>query len=227
MIRAVLFDLDNTLYSYDEAHAAAWQALTAYAEDALGLGPERFEALHREADRTLREHTGDRCAAVHNRLLRYQLLLEAEGLPIRRAPAMAALYWETLLDNARLFPGTAEGLAALRQEGYRIGIGTNMTADRQFDKLERLGLWPYVDVLVTSEEAGAEKPDERLFLLCAEKLGLPASQCAYVGDSLQSDVRGARKAGMRAVWFRPEGGEAADVPVVSSLVQLPGLLKSL
>ena len=226
MIRAVLFDLDNTLYCYDEAHAAAWRALLGYALDELGLTQERFQALHTQADRTLRMREGS-CAVVHNRLIRYQLLLEAQGLPIRHAPAMSALYWGTFLDNLRLFPGTKEGLAALRQAGYRVGVGTNMTADRQFDKLERLGLYPYVDILVTSEEAGAEKPDEKLFLLCTEKLGLPASECAYVGDSWQGDVLGSRKAGMHPVWFRPDGGEAADVPVVSSLVQLPELLKSL
>ena len=81
MLRAVLFDLDNTLYSYDEAHAAAWLALTDYARENLGLTPERFEALHREADRALRAHAGGPCAAVHNRLIRYQLLLEALGQP--------------------------------------------------------------------------------------------------------------------------------------------------
>ena len=226
MLRAVLFDLDNTLYDYDAAHAAAWQALTDYALAQFSLAPARFEALHREADRTLRAHAGDG-PVVHNRLIRYQLLLEALGRPIRHAPEMAALYWSTFLDSVRLFPGTAEGLAALRRAGLRLGVATNMTADRQFDKLERLGLWPYVDALVTSEEVSAEKPDARVFLRCAEKLGCAAADCVCVGDGWKTDMLGAKNAGMRAVWFRPAGGGAEDLPVIRSLSELPELLNSL
>lgn len=227
MIRAVAFDLDNTLYSYDEAHAAAWQALTDYARAELGLSPEQFKALHKEADRVLRARLQTACAAVHNRLIRYQLMLEALGQPLRCAPVMAELYWSKLLDSASLYPGTLEGLEMLRRAGYRLGVGTNMTADRQFDKLSRLGLWPYVDALVTSEELNAEKPDARLFLLCAEKLGCASEECAYVGDSLKGDVLGARAAGILGVWFHPEGGESADAPVIRSLTELPALLASL
>ena len=230
MIHAVLFDLDNTLYNYDEAHAAAWLALTDYARERFGLAPERFHALHTDADRVLRAHVGYVCAAVHSRLIRYQLLLEALGQPIRLAPEMAELYWSTFLDHVRLFPGTTEGLAALRQAGLRLGIGTNMTAGRQFDKLERLGLWPWVDAMVTSEEAGAEKPDGRLFLLCAEKLGCSPEACVFVGDSFQVDVLGARRAGMRPVWFRPAvyaDDALPDVPRISRLTELPALLPAL
>ncbi|MCR5577187.1 MAG: HAD family hydrolase [Oscillospiraceae bacterium] len=226
MLRAVLFDLDNTLYSYDEAHAAAWLALTDYAGEQLSLAPERFEALHAQADRTLRAHAGDG-PVVHNRLIRYQLLLEALGQPLWHAPLMAACYWSNFLGRLRLFPGTKEGLEALRQAGCRLGVATNMTADRQFDKLERLGLWPWVDALVTSEELGAEKPDARVFLRCAEKLGCAAAECVCVGDGWKTDVLGAQNAGMLPVWFRPDGGEAEGVPVIRSLTELPELLKTL
>ena len=226
MLRAVLFDLDNTLYSYDEAHAAAWRALTDYALAQLSVAPARFEALHTEADRTLRAHAGAG-PVVHNRLIRYQLLLEALGQPLRHAPVMAGLYWSTFLDRLRLFPGTVEGLEALRRAGLRLGVATNMCADRQFDKLERLGLWPYVDALVTSEEVAAEKPDARVFLRCAEKLGCTAAECVCVGDGWKTDVLGAKNAGMRPIWFRPDGGEAEGVPVIRSLTELPELLLSL
>ena len=230
MIKAVLFDIDNTLYSYDDAHRQAWQALTEYARERLDLPAERFEALHREAARTLTARCGGGCAAVHNRLIRYQILLEGAHLPIRHAPAMAELYWSTLLDAAAPFPGTAEGLTLLREAGCTVGIGTNMTADRQFQKLERLGLIELVDFMVTSEEVGAEKPDRRLFDCCAEKAGCPASACAFVGDDPKSDVLGALGAGMHPVRFcpaPPEGDPAPDVLRISRLTELPALLPAL
>ena len=229
MIQAVFFDLDNTLYSYDEAHCAAFRALTGWAQENLGLEPGRFESLHREANRILKARCGGG-SATHNRLIRYQILLEGLGLPLRHAPDMAALYWSTLLEAARPFPGTREGLALLRKQGYTVGVGTNMTADRQFEKLEKLGLIELVDFLVTSEEAGAEKPDARLFALCAEKARCPASDCVYVGDSLESDILGALQSGMRAVWFCPQPrteAAPAGVPRIASLTELPALLPEL
>ena len=90
MIQALLFDLDNTLYSYDEAHEAAFQALTAWAREHLGLEDGDFVRLHREANRTLKARCGGG-SATHNRLIRYQILLEGLGLPLRHAPEMAAL----------------------------------------------------------------------------------------------------------------------------------------
>ena len=202
MIQAFLFDLDNTLYSYDEAHEAAFRALTAWARERLGLEDGDFERLHREANRTLKARCGGG-SATHNRLIRFP---------------------------ARLYPGTREGLALLRERGYTLGVGTNMTADRQFEKLEKLGLLELVDFLVTSEEAGAEKPDARLYALCAEKARCPATDCVYVGDSLESDILGALRSGMRAVWFCPQPrAEAAPtgVPRIASLTELPALLPEL
>ena len=68
MIQAIIFDLDNTLYAYDPAHAAGFAAVTEYAAAQLGLAPERFRSLHREADRVLRRHAGADAAAIHSRL---------------------------------------------------------------------------------------------------------------------------------------------------------------
>ncbi len=229
MVKAVLFDIDNTLYNYDAAHQQAWYALTAYARTELSLPDARFEALHREAYRTLAVRCGGG-SAVHNRLIRYQILLEGAGLPIRKASEMAGLYWSTLLAHAVPFPGTAEGLSLLREAGYRLGIGTNMTADRQFEKLEKLGLIDLVDFMVTSEEAGAEKPDPRLFELCAEKAGCTCAECAFVGDDAAKDVHGAQGAGMHPVLFRPAGQTEhplPDVPRISRLTELVPLLPTL
>ena len=229
MLRSAIFDIDNTLYDYNAAHALAYAALSDWACRAFALTPEQFDALHRHASRTLEARCGGG-AAIHNRLIRYQLMLEHIGRPIAHAPEMAERYWSTLLDEMRPFPGAAEAFAQLRAMGLLLGIGTNMTADRQFSKLERLGLMDMVDFMVSSEEAGAEKPDRRLFDLCAMKAGCPAAACAFVGDSVKGDVLGAMNAGMRAVWFCPDNDTGDAIPgaiPVHSLAELPQRLASL
>ena len=96
MIRTVLFDIDNTLYSYDEAHKVAFAALLEYAEKNLHMTAEEFTKLHAETMGRLKEQMGE-VAATHNRLIRYQNMLESKGLPLQpHAFKMYRIYWDTL-----------------------------------------------------------------------------------------------------------------------------------
>ena len=129
MIKAFVFDIDNTLYSYDTAHKTAFQAVTDYVCPAFGLAPDEFTALHRQGDRLLRQRVGSVTAAIHNRLIRYQIILEELGQPIRHAPAMASLYWSTFLAAMEPGPGLQECLDSLKAQVFTLGVGTNMTAE--------------------------------------------------------------------------------------------------
>lgn len=204
MIQTVIFDIDNTLYDYDAAHAVAFQALTGYAARELDIQPSEFASLHQEANQILKRRTGGNCAAIHNRLLRYQIILELGAQPIFHAPRMEQLYWSTLMDAFQPSPGALDCLKQLKTAGIRLGIGTDMTADWQYAKLERLGMLPLFDFMVTSEETSDEKPGEPFFRLCLEKANCLPQQCAFVGDSLKKDVGGAQRAGMVPIWYHPQ-----------------------
>lgn len=221
MIKTVIFDVDNTLYSYTDAHREAFDALAAYAEKELSLSRQDFEQLHRETERRLKSYMGN-VAALHNRCIRYQVMLESRGIPLHpHVLEMSGLYWNTLLEAAVLSCGAPETVKALKEQGMRIGIGTDMTARMQFKKLEVLGLLPYVDFLVSSEEAGVEKPEAAFFARCVEKAGCQADECLFVGDNLNKDVLGALDAGLHAVWYCPDGaGCPADIRQITHMGQL-------
>lgn len=222
MIKAVVFDVDNTLYSYTKAHETAFNALTAYGEKRLGLSRDSFEKLHQETEHKLKEYMGD-VAALHNRCIRYQVMLESRGLPLYpHVLEMNDLYWDTLLRAAVPFSGALKAVKMLKEQGMRIGIGTDMTARIQFRKLEVLGFLPYIDFLVSSEETGAEKPDPALFARCVEKAGCGKQECLFVGDSLKKDVSGAVSAGLKAVWYHPEdsGVREDGPPEITDMMQL-------
>lgn len=229
MIKAVIFDVDNTLYNFTKAHRAAFRALAAYAGERLGLSGESFEQLHRETAEELRAYMGE-VAALHNRCIRYQVMLEKLGLPLYpHVLEMEGLYWDTLLREAVPSVHAKETLRSLKDRGIRIGVGTDMTARMQFRKLETLGMLAYVDFLVSSEEAGAEKPSLSFFARCVEKAGFGKKECLFVGDSLRKDVLGALDAGLQAVWYGPESPveEREDVLRITDMRQLPEVVSAL
>ena len=106
----------------------------------------------------------------------------------------------------------------LKELGIRIGIGTDMTAHIQYRRLEFLNLSPYIDFIVTSEEAGVEKPTPHLFELCVEKAGVLAGECAFIGDNLTKDVKGAWDNGLKGIWYTKwiEQQEETEYPVIQS-----------
>ena len=225
-MKAVIFDLDNTLYSYDKAHAKAYAAVQELAKRELGLEAAEFDLLHSEANRIL----SFRCQGgppIHDRMLRFQILLEILGKPIGFATELADCYWRVLLDHVEAEPGAGETLCALKNMGLRLGIGTNMTLEWQLEKLRKLGFLELIDFVVTSEEVGVEKPDRKLFALCAEKAGASLKDCCFVGDSLKKDALGAVQAGMQGIWYCPKGWDSlpTGVTAIRSFLELPALLR--
>ena len=204
MIKAVIFDIDNTLYDYDRANSVAMTAVEDYAAEHFGWSRDETERKVKNSFEEIRAAHGKK-AVIHNRLVRFQRILEKEGIPLSpHALKMYDIYWDTLTASSVLFPGLVDTLDHLKAHGYKLGIGTNMTSVMQFRKLEALGVLKLFDFVVSSEEAGYEKPDKVLFMLCASKSGCDASECLYVGDNLKSDILAAERAGLRAAWFVPE-----------------------
>lgn len=226
MIRAVIFDIDDTLYNYKRAHAAALPAVRRYVEEHLGLDGEEFLCRYKEMMDRQRLRCGE-TAAVHNRYIRFQMLMEEYGLPLRHVMPLGTLYWRELLSHAAPEPDAAESMDQLRAQGIRIGAGTDMTLDWQLEKLDTLGLIDRVDFIVTSEEAGVEKPEARFFALCQHKAGCQKEECLFVGDSLRKDVLGAQAFGFHAAWYQPDPAKAAQQPQVPRLQtfgELPALV---
>lgn len=215
MIKTVIFDIDGTMYDYEAANAVAMEALRRYCAEQFGVDEACFGRTFKEADALARERIGGAYAAIHNRLIRYQIMLEQLGQPLfPHARNMYHIYWDTLLEVMRPCEGIREWMQLLKREGVRIGVGSNMTAYIQYKKLEKLELSPYIDWIVTSEEAGCEKPAQRFFEQCAAKSGMLPQECLFVGDSLKSDVKGALAAGMSGLLYAPGKDRAAGLPYI-------------
>jgi len=181
---AVLLDLDNTLYPYDPRHAAALAEVGKKLGRLLAIAPADFDTLFERARHEIKARLGA-TAASHSRLLYFQRLIELAGLKTQVLTALdlEQTYWRSFLTRARLFDDALEFLDDLRLRGIQVVIVTDLTAQIQFRKIVHFGLDHYIDYVVTSEEAGTDKPAPAPFDLALEKLGpLPAPIPIWIID---------------------------------------------
>lgn len=213
MIKEVIFDIDDTLYDYEEGDAAGMERTANYAETVLQVPKEEFRALYEKLRIETNERLGMDNAAIHSRSIRLQNLLELMEKPIfPHLRNMYDLYWQVFFEVCKPEPGCMELMEELKKRGITIGIGTDMTARMQYEKLEKLGYAPYINHMVTSQEAGYEKPHAIFMERCIKKAGCSPRECVFVGDNFRKDVLGAARAGMHAVWYNAKKKERpADV----------------
>lgn len=226
MIKAAFFDIDNTLYNFDDANRYGMQAVRDYCQHFFGLEETQFEEYYRKAWRLGEQRVGSDTAAIHSRMIRFQCMMELLGQPLfPHTKVLSHMYWDTVLAHMDASPGVERLLGTLKESGVRIGVGTDMTAYIQYRKLEELGFSSYIDMVVTSEEAGVEKPHPKFFGLCVEKAGCRAEECVFIGDSRKKDVEGAIAAGMHGIWYSmgKEPEEELPFPVIRSFEEVRDL----
>lgn len=207
MIRGVIFDLDDTLYDYKGCDRRATQQLLRFMQYTFGLQEEQGLTCIKQAKQIVKERLGN-TAACHNRMLYMQTISElCHANPVQYSWAMYNAYWDTLLAHMKLFSYVKPLFALLKQNDIKIAILSDLTAHIQHRKLLHLGVAEDVDVLVTSEEAGAEKPSPKMFELVEKKIAFDKKELLMIGDSLQKDVKGATNYGIPAVWFSESKSE--------------------
>ena len=187
--KLVIFDLDDTLYDYGIAHAAGMTAIVAKAQERLGPSGSRFADAFAEARSLLKADLGA-SAAAHDRLLYMHRAFE--GLGLKSQPLLALdfeqTYWRAFLDASTLRPGARDLLDTLRSLAIDRALVTDLTTRVQFRKLVYHGLDEDFEYVVTSEEAGADKPDERVWALLGRKLGTVATPVWAIGDDFAKDI---------------------------------------
>jgi putative hydrolase of the HAD superfamily len=220
MLRAVLFDLDETLIPEDEPLATAYLAVVrAVHGDHAGMDevaalraglrarwqdeapcPDYRARTHVSAsDGLIAEFAGDdpALAAIRGYLPRFR----ATAFP---DPRLVALWQRIRVETQTAYPLAAATLERLRRH-VRLALVTNGTSDFQRRKLALAGLEPYFDVVVASCDIGAGKPDPAIFHAALAALGVAADEAVMVGNDVDRDIQGATNAGVRSVLI--QGGE--------------------
>jgi putative hydrolase of the HAD superfamily len=210
-VRALFFDLDDTLLDNSrfpesivrtcEKVAASYPGL-----DAASLAEANRQVWQRywpevEPSWTLGKLTG---ASVN--LEAWRRSLRACGCTDDAVARLASqAHGQFQRDTLHLFDDVTETFIALRRNAVRTALITNGASDTQRYKLQGLNIESWFDAIVISGEVGIAKPDQAVFDLALDRTGVERESVWHVGDSLTTDVAGARAAGIAAVWLNRRG----------------------
>jgi putative hydrolase of the HAD superfamily len=216
-VRAVLFDLDDTLLDYSGGVEQSWEA-ACRAEAPPDLDVTAFLPLLGDArrwfwsDPARHRQRVDMLGAWTSIVA---LALERAGradtaAAARIAEAFAAGRQATM----RLFPDARACLERLRRQDVALALVTNGDARMQRDKIERHGLQAFFGAIVIEGEFGRGKPDAVVYETALAALGRRADEACMVGDNLEWDVAAPQRLGLTGVWIdRARNGLPAEASV--------------
>ncbi len=124
--------------------------------------------------------------------------------------AIRAEYNRVLIDALDWIEGARDALLRLR-ERFTLAIVTNGPPEMQWPKVHKFGIESLVDYIVVSGDVGHHKPDPAIFEHLLRQARVEASAAAHVGDSIHSDIAGARAAKLTAIWYPPKKREPDEV----------------
>jgi putative hydrolase of the HAD superfamily len=240
MLKAVLFDLDDTLMPDEAAANEALVATAALAKQWHNIPPgDLKDAVRRVARRVFRAHPVVAQYDGNFDVSSWEALsssFQGEDDEMRQlhkwVPEYRREVWnEALAENGFCDPLLADQLSVLYpcerraryqpypdvkpcldnlRADYRLGLVTNGPCDLQCAKLDASGLRSYFGAVAISREVGVKKPDPRIFTLALDRLGVTASDSVFVGDTPKTDIVGSHAAGMRVIWLNRDNSPLPD-----------------
>lgn len=223
-IRAVLFDLDNTLFDHSTSARTGVDAFLRH------LGTEQSDELTRswfEIEQVNYDRFLTKKLSFHEqRRERLRDFLPQTGLAVPKTDTqlddLFAVYLRKYEEAWIAFPDAAPALLDLRAAGIPVAVVTNGNHDQQTSKINRIGLEPLIDRIFSSELTSHAKPAPEAFAEPCKSMRLSPAQTLYVGDNYRVDIEGARNAGLQAIHLNREGARGKGT--IQSLAELLPLL---
>jgi putative hydrolase of the HAD superfamily len=227
--QAILFDLDDTIITWDAPPEEVWGNLCLYYAsrvDNLEAG-KLLEAINGVREWYWSDSGRHRTGRINLlearreivRLAFSRLNIDASVL----ADEIADAYTANREKSAYIVPGAAATFKHLRQRGIRLALVTNGGSEMQRPKIQRFGLAPFFDSIIIEGEFGCGKPDKRVFLHALGKLNVLPENAWMVGDDLERDISPCRVLGIYSVWV---DGKGKGLPV-SGIVRPDRIIRNI
>ncbi len=240
-IRLVLFDLGGTLFH----EVGPWPELYRRADEALwevlkeaGVAPEA-RAVYGSSTNLIEHyytlHRGDLSEPTIRAVLGQLLHGCGYDLPADKLRSAIGAMFKVTQANWELEEDALPTLSALRSAGFLMGAISNGSDDDNTQALiDKGGIRPYFEYILTSGTFGKRKPHPEIFLKALSYFGTPPSETVMIGDDYEADITGAQAAGMQSIWItrRVEApvairAEGRPLAVVSALSEIPAILRNI
>ena len=203
MIKAICFDLDDTLFDYRGYMSGCETYLCRITGAYLGIPLQRcISAFQRVKKDLYRSRPLD--PSVFDWNTRMSRLISALGGNIDPDvfETLFEDFWTRFLSQITPYPDVLDTLVYLRNEGKTTAIISNGIRTQQEDKVVRLGISNLVDHQFYSEDVGKNKPAPAIFRKALKNLGVRPEEALMVGDLCYVDIKGARDVGLHTCWYR-------------------------
>jgi 2-haloalkanoic acid dehalogenase type II len=235
VIRAIFFDLDDTLVDDTISTEECAEAVAREVAGGRGLAPADLAKAYLDAAIAFWEGlepgaSGPREVGIRRTMWRTALKsLHVDDDPL--ATKLAERYDAIRAERVEYYPDAVPVLTSLHGR-YRLAIITNGFSETHKARIAPLQLGRFFDHVVMAGDLDMVKPDPAIFRYAMALLDVPPDESVMVGDRFNRDVAGAQAAGMRSIWMnvRAEAMPACAKPpdaVIASLAELPAALAGL
>jgi putative hydrolase of the HAD superfamily len=226
----IYFDLDHTLWDFESnSQEALKMVYQKYNHIFREISLNRFVESYKKINKRLWEmYRKKEIGQVELKLLRFEITLNALKIKHREdlIEEMNSTYLEILSKQKLLVDGAVETLEYLKDK-YELGILTNGFRKTQIVKMKSSGIFDYFSILVSSEDVGFPKPDEKIFNYAILMSKKSKDEIVYIGDDFENDILPAIRCGIGAIWFKNHEDsletQETDVLSISKLIELKNI----
>lgn len=189
-LKAVIFDLDDTLYSEKEYVKSGYQKVAKVLPQISNVEEKLWELFESKKP------------AIDE-------LLAQEKIQSEKIKQECLLAYRQQVPEIHLYEGVMEMLIELRGKGLKLGIITDGRPEGQRAKIQALGLESFVDHIIITDELGGpvfRKPNMTAFQIMKEKMNVLYDEMCYIGDNIKKDFIAPEKLGIRSIWFKNTDG---------------------
>lgn len=229
-IKAIFFDLDDTLHDHQAPFANA--LIDTFNDLQIPADVHTaYVGFRYFSDLLWPDYTNRKISLEQLRIDRIMLTLKSFGISLTEDKARQfQKNYENNLNDLKLFSEVPKLFNELKMSGLELGLITNGPTSHQQNKIRQLNLSKFIreDLMFISDQVGYAKPDPYIFHKASQKINIPADHLLYIGDSWENDVVGPSAAGWNSVWFNHRNREPlTDHRPLAVVKELSSLLKVL
>lgn len=203
----IFFDLDRTLWDFNRNSEITLELLFRDYNLQKSFGnflffKSRFDYHNAKLWNAYYQNRISKEKLIYHRF--YLSLKEAGNDDLELAKIIAQDFLDISPLQTVVFPNTHETLKCLKKKEYQLHIITNGFNEVQYKKLENSNLIDFFTQIITSEDAGANKPSEQIFKYAIEKCQTDYQNCIMIGDDLNTDIKGAQNSNIDQIYFNPK-----------------------